>query len=260
MKRAMTSLAALCLAVCLALPAGALDYTIAAPGDPEYGDPTSVEPVVTADGGAAKNEDRSKNAALIPPAFGSPSAYTLNTGAYLTPNLAPGGQAVTGAVINGGSAVVVTPGTPISSGSSSSSASGFTEVTRDLYYSGGHLATLKIPTIDLSVRVYQGTDSKTLAQGVGHFEETSIWEGNVALAAHNRGANDYFGEIHTLDIGDRITLTTKLGTRTYKVVSVEKISETDRSDLAPSTENRLTLYTCVRNQSAYRWCVQAVEV
>lgn len=260
MKRAMTSLAALCLAVCLALPASALDYTIAAPDDPEYGDPTSVEPVVTADGGAAKNEDRSKNAALIPPAFGSPSAYALNTGTYLTPNLAPGGQSVTGAAVNGGSAVVVTPGTPLSPGSSSVTSTGFTEVTRDLYYSGGHLATLKIPAIDLSVRVYQGTDSKTLAQGVGHFEETSIWSGNVALAAHNRGANDYFGEIHTLDIGDRITLTTKLGTRTYKVVSVEKISETDRSDLAPSTENRLTLYTCVRNQSAYRWCVQAVEV
>ena len=260
MKRAITSLAALCLAACLALPAGALDYTIAAPDDPEYGDPTSVEPVVTADGGAEKNEDRSKNAALIPPVFGSNSAYTLNTGTYLSPNLAPGGQAVTGAVINGGSAVVVTPGTPISSGSSSSSSTGFTEVTRDLYYSGGHLATLKIPAIDLSVRVYQGTDSKTLARGVGHFEETSIWEGNVALAAHNRGANDYFGEIHTLDIGDRVTLTTKLGTQTYKVVSVEKISETDRSGLALSTEDRLTLYTCVRNQSAYRWCVQAVEV
>lgn len=260
MKRAMTSLAVLCLAACLVLPAGALDYTIAAPDDPEYGDPTSVEPVVTADGGAEKNEDRSKNAALIPPVFGSNSAYTLNTGTYLTPNLAPGGQAVSGAVINGGSAVVVTPGTPISSGSSSSSSTGFTEVTRDLYYSGGHLATLKIPAIDLSVRVYQGTDSKTLARGVGHFEETSIWEGNVALAAHNRGANDYFGEIHTLDIGDRITLTTKLGTRTYKVVSVEKISETDRSGLALSTEDRLILYTCVRNQSAYRWCVQAVEV
>lgn len=82
----------------------------------------------------------------------------------------------------------------------------------------------------------------------------------VSVAAHNRGTNDYFGEIHTLDIGDRITLTTKLGTRTYKVVSVEKISETDRSDLVPSSENRLTLYTCVRDQRTYRWCVQAVEV
>ena len=262
MRRVITSLAAICLAACLSMSAGALDYTIAAPGDPEYGDPTSIEPVITADGGAVKNEDRSKNAARIPPAFGSPSAYALNTGAYLTPNLAPRGQAVTGAVINGGSAVVVTPGTPVSSGSGStaSSSTGFTEVTSDLYYSGGYLATLKIPAVGLSVRVYQGTDNATLAKGVGHFEETSIWNGNVALAAHNRGTNDYFGEIHTLDIGDRITLTTKLGTRTYKVVSVEKISETDRRDLAPSTENRLTLYTCVRNQSAYRWCVQAVEV
>ena len=80
MKRVITSLVSLCLAACLAFPAGALDYTIAAPGDPEYGDPTSIEPVIMADGGAAKNEDRSKNAARIPPAFGSPSAYALNTG------------------------------------------------------------------------------------------------------------------------------------------------------------------------------------
>lgn len=262
MKKIITTLFVLCLTLCLAIPAAALDYTISAPGDPEYGDPTSIEPVITVDGGAAKNEDRSKNAARIPPVFGSNSAYTRNTGAYLTPNLAPGGQAVTGAVVNGGSAAVVTPGTPISSGSGStvSSSTGFTEVTDDLYYTGGYLATLKIPVIGLSVRVYQGTDSKTLARGVGHFEETSIWSGNTALCAHNRGTNDYFGEIHTLDSGDRITLTTKLGTRTYQVTSVEKIRETDRSGLAPSAENRLTLYTCVRDQSAYRWCVQAVEV
>ena len=172
MKRVITSLVSLCLAACLAFPAGALDYTIAAPGDPEYGDPTSIEPVITADGGAAKNEDRSKNAARIPPAFGSPSAYALNTGTYLTPNLAPGGQAVTGAVINGGSAAVVTPGTSASSsGSTVSSSTGFTEVTSDLYYSGGYLATLKIPAVDLNVKVYQGTGSKTLARGVGHFEK-----------------------------------------------------------------------------------------
>ena len=50
MKRVITSLVSLCLAACLAFPAGALDYTIAAPGDPEYGDPTSIEPVITADG------------------------------------------------------------------------------------------------------------------------------------------------------------------------------------------------------------------
>src|SRR5699024_2336507 len=119
---------------------------------------------------------------------------------------------------------------------------------------------LKIPAIGLSVRVYEGTDSKTLAKGAGHFEETSIWDGNVAFAAHNRGVNNHFGKIHTLELGDEITLTTKLGTRTYEVVSVSKVSETDRSVLAASTGNMITLYTCVMNQSAYRWCVQAVEV
>ena len=106
---------------------------------------------------------------------------------------------------------------------------------------------------------YQGTDSKTLAKGVGHFEETSIWNGNVALAAHNRGVNNYFGQIHTLEIGDKITLTTKLGTRTYKVTNVCKVSETDRSGLGASSENMLTLYTCVRNQRDARWCVTAME-
>ena len=57
-----------------------------------------------------------------------------------------------------------------------------------------------------------------------------------------------------------ITLTTKLGTRTYAVTSVNKISETDNSLLAPTAENCVTLFTCVRNQSAYRWAVRAVEV
>ena len=74
MKRVITSLVSLCLAACLAFPAGALDYTIAAPGDPEYGDPTSIEPVIMADGGAA---------ARIPPAFGSRSAYAVNTGTLI---------------------------------------------------------------------------------------------------------------------------------------------------------------------------------
>ena len=114
--------------------------------------------------------------------------------------------------------------------------------------------------IGLTVKVYEGTDSKTLAKGAGHFEETSIWRGNIAVAAHNRGTNNHFGKIHTLELGDEITLTTKLGTRTYEVVSVSKVLETDRSGLAATTENMITLYTCVMNQRDYRWCVKAVEI
>ena len=34
----------------------------------------------------------------------------------------------------------------------------------------------------------------------------------------------------------------------------------ERSGLADSGENMLTLYTCVRNQRDQRWCVTAAEV
>ena len=136
----------------------------------------------------------------------------------------------------------------------------FTDVTRDLYYSAGHLGTLKIPSIGVNVKVYEGTDTNALAKGAGHFSGTSIWDGNVSIAGHNRGPHGIFGSIHTLNPGDEITLTTKLGTRTYTVESVQKITETDNSDTAGTWENRLTLYTCVQNQSQYRWCVRAVEV
>ena len=274
MKKFLTSAISLSLALTMAAPALAYDYTIPEPGNPEYADDTSVEVVYTADGGTAKNEDVSKNAAYIPPAFGSPSAYTPNYAEYLTPNLAPNAMAGNGAGIGG---VSVTPpdygtvsdqqaspanggGTVTVSGTRPYSGEQHTEVTRDLYYADGSLGTLKIPAIGVNVKVYQGTDGNTLAKGAGHFEDSSIWDGNVAIAGHNRGTNCYFGEIHTLAIGDTITLTTKLGTRTYAVTSVAKVSETDRSGLAATSDNTLTLYTCVRDQRAYRWCVTAVEM
>ena len=280
MKKLTMLLLTLCMTVSLAVPAsaaGPMEYTFDGTGDPEYGKPTSIEVIYTADGGAQRNEDVSKNAALAPPSFGSPSADTLNTGTPLTPNLAPGYQPTAGAVINGSTAAVQPPamgggaasgtGALYVPGSSTvtvanpgNASSGYTEVTDDLYYRGGHLGTLEIPAIDLEVKIYQGTDSRTLAKGVGHFTETSIWAGNVGLAAHNRGTNSYFGQIHTLEAGDRITLTTKLGTRTYEVTSVAKVSETDRSSLADTRDNCLTLYTCVRNERDLRWCVRAEEI
>ena len=158
--------------------------------------------------------------------------------------------------------VIFPPASDAASGSSggASTAVGYTYVTSDLYYSGGYLATLKIPSIGVNVKVYEGTGTTPLAKGAGHFTDTSIWDGNVCIAAHNRGAHAQFGKIHTLSAGDRVTLTTKLGTRTYEVTSVSKILETDTSGLTATTGNQITLYTCVANQPAYRWMVRAVEI
>ncbi len=281
MKTLISTMLCLCTMCALALPAHALEYNINAPGDPEYGKPTSFEPVITADGGAMKNEDVSKSAALIPPGFGTPTSYMLNTGEYLTPNLVPSQMAGAGQV-NGNVAVVMPPSSGSSTASDSSTAPGgtgtgsypivdtststspttsvgFTEVTSALYYSDGSLGTLKIPSIGLTVGVYEGTDSAPLLKGAGHFTGTSIWLGNIPIAGHNRGVRNDFGKIHTLNPGDVITFTTKLGTRTYAVSAVTKVSVNDTSGLDPTNANMITLYTCVEDQPAYRWCVTAAE-
>ena len=274
-------LAAMLCALCCA-PAHALEYDFDAPEDYLFGQPTSDDTIYEWEN---PNVDRSKNTALAAPGFGSPTSYLPGSGEYLTPNLVPG--ALSGGLVNQvGSAGANTTGgaagssfvpgqypsvdtsgnftmTQIPSSPSDiaqgSTTSGYTEVTNDLYYSGGHLGTLKIPAIGLTVKVYQGTDSAALKKGAGHFTNTSIWDGNACFAGHNRGVNNHFGQIHTLEAGDTITLTTVLGTRTYAVTSVEKVSVNDSSGTAPTTDNRVTLYTCVMDQPEYRWCVTAIQ-
>ena len=276
-------LAMMLCALCVT-QASALEYTFDAPEDYLFGQPTSDDTIYEWEN---PNVDRSKNTALAAPGFGTPTSYLPNSGEYLTPNLVPG--ALSGGLVNqvgsaganatggaAGSSIVTgeypsvdTSGnftvTQIPSSSPTDIAqgsigSGYTEVTSDLYYANGSLGTLKIPSIGLSVQVMQGTDSAALAKGAGHFTNTSIWDGNVCLAGHNRGVTNHFGQIHTLSAGDTITLTTMLGTRTYAVVSVEKVGVNDSSGTAATTDNRITLYTCVMNQPDYRWCVTAVQV
>ena len=70
MKKIITLCLSLCMTADLAAPAYALEYSIDAPDDYDFGRDTSIEVIHTADGGAMRNEDVSKNAALIPPAFG----------------------------------------------------------------------------------------------------------------------------------------------------------------------------------------------
>lgn len=237
-------------------PAYAMEYTVDSPSAGEFGNPTSTTTVYLVENLSAM--DKSKSAALIPPVFGTPTSYLPGSGELLTPNLTGRSGSLSAAVSSVEEVTVLAP--EMETPTVSYPVTAYTAVTADLYYSGGYLATLQIPRLGVNVKVYQGTDAAQLAMGAGHFPGTSIWEGNVAIAGHNRGANGCFGEIHTLANGDTITLKTKLGTRTYAVISVTKVEEMDRSMLAATLDNCITLYTCVRNESAYRWCVRAVEI
>ena len=124
----------------------------------------------------------------------------------------------------------------------------------------GSIGTLKISSLNINFKVYEGETNASMKKGLGHFASTTAWNGNICICGHNRGSSHNIGSIKDLSIGDTIKYTTSLGTRTYHVTFVGKISATDWSYLTPTTDNRITLFTCAANEPDYRWCVQATQV
>lgn len=122
------------------------------------------------------------------------------------------------------------------------------------------LGSLIINKINLNAEVKEGSSSEVLKDYIGHIEETAKYDGNVGLAAHNRGnGNSYFARINELELGDEIVYRTKFEERRYKVINKKEILETDWSLLGNTKENKLTLITCIRNRVNQRLCVQAVQ-
>lgn len=120
---------------------------------------------------------------------------------------------------------------------------------------------VEIPKIGINAPIKSGTTQDVLATAVGHFPETNKWNGNVALAGHNRGYNcNFFQNIKKLKAGDSIFYHTEKGVREYKVVVNKIIYQTDWTYIQDTEDNRITLITCVENMFEYRRCVQAVEI
>lgn len=120
---------------------------------------------------------------------------------------------------------------------------------------------IKIPKLNLDAPITEGTSQEALRRTVGHFEQTDKWEGNVALAGHNRGYRcNFFQEIKTLEKGDSIIYCTEKGTREYKVILNKIIKETDWTYIQNTEDNRITLITCEAGKREYRRCIQAVQI
>lgn len=121
--------------------------------------------------------------------------------------------------------------------------------------------SIEIPKIELKAEISNGTDQNTLNLNVGHFEETTLWNGNVGLAAHNRGYNvNYFNRLKELETGDEIIYIYQGNIRKYKVNYTEIIEETNWEILNSTSDNRITLITCVEDKPELRRCVQAIEI
>ena len=120
---------------------------------------------------------------------------------------------------------------------------------------------IQIPRIGLEAPIRESTTLQTMKKAVGHFETSSKWDGNVCLAAHNRGNGyGFFQEISLLQKGDRIFYQTEKGRRTYEVSLKQQIQKTNWYYLQDTKQNQLTLITCVKNKPNKRICIQAKQV
>jgi sortase A len=264
-KKIIAAIIAVVVSVCAAttLPVGrqsalAASYNFESGADTlsGFGKATTYDEPVTQDP-MSENARRNKDDSALPPPYfyGSgdiptePSSYYHDnsresgfalTGQDLPPSggedYAPGINSVTAEILPAAAPAAQTP----------------KRQTMPLYYPDGSIGTLYVHSAGQTVKVYEGEDLTNLKLGAGHFSATSAWDGNVALAGHNRGSAGYFSFVKNLAIGDRVTYTTLYGSRLYEVFSVGQISDSDTSKLGWSSENILTLITCVENAPEMR--------
>lgn len=119
---------------------------------------------------------------------------------------------------------------------------------------------IKIPKIDLIAPIEETVEKEVMNRSVGHFSNTSKWDGNVGLGAHNRGYDvNYFANIKKLKKFDLIEYGYNGTKRQYLVSNIVIIKDTDWSYLEETEENKITLITCVENEPNYRRCIQGIE-
>lgn len=120
---------------------------------------------------------------------------------------------------------------------------------------------IEIPKINLVAPIAEGTSTNIMNEYVGHFEETPKNKGNIGLAAHNRGYKvNYFQDLKLLQKGDLIIYTYNGEISKYSVNELGIIKDTDWSKLESSSQDKLTLITCLEDEPEYRRYIQAVKL
>ena len=224
-------------------------------GATTYDEPIKPDPLST-------NVRRNKDAAFIPPAYGifSGELPTEPSSPYHN-NLAESGFIPQNQDLPATGGEHYAPGSSeVSVGLLPSTSQTTALNTAPWLYDDGTIGTLYVERTGKTIKVYEGESLSNLKIGAGHFSSTSAWDGNVALAGHNRGSSAYFSFVKDMQNGDKLIYTTKYGTRTYEVYSKTQINEYDNLPLSWSGDNILTLITCVADVPELQYSVQAIEV
>ncbi len=105
------------------------------------------------------------------------------------------------------------------------------------------VGVLRIPSLEIEVPVFDGTDDLTLNRGVGRIIGTARvgTSGNTALAGHRDG---FLRPLKDISVGAHLELVTAESTIHYVVEKTEIVSPDDVSVLADQGSPALTLVTC----------------
>jgi sortase A len=113
----------------------------------------------------------------------------------------------------------------------------------DPYRLGETVAKLRLPRLDKTLFVVEGTDQKDLRKGPGHMPGTALpgVAGNCVIAGHR---DTHFRALEGIRKGDEVELETKYGRFRYQVRSLEVVSPTNVNSLHPTKNAVLHLITC----------------
>lgn len=104
-------------------------------------------------------------------------------------------------------------------------------------------ATLKIPKLNKTLPIIEGTDPDSLAKGVGHLTD-SVFPGQneqIVLSGHRDTVFRSFGD---LEIGDTFIVNMPYNTFKYKIKNTDIVPEDDTSIIREMGEEVLVVTTC----------------
>lgn len=108
---------------------------------------------------------------------------------------------------------------------------------------GDKIGTLTIPSLKMSLPIYEGTEDKELEKGVGHYAG-SVLPGeadNCVLSGHR---DTVFSGLQSLKKGDSIIVKTSAGIFTYRIRKIRIVEKEDTTVIVPRPAATLTLTTC----------------
>jgi sortase A len=113
-------------------------------------------------------------------------------------------------------------------------------------HDGGPLARLRIPSIGVSAVVVEGTGSRDLRAGPGHYATTPLpgERGTVAIAGHRTTMGAWFRNVDRLRPADRIELVLPYGRFTYRVQGTRIVPPTALWITKRVGYDRLVLSAC----------------